>query len=87
MGAKKKEYINGVVHSDSPLNVRSAPCIGDNVVGTLYNGDKVKIIQNGDSVDFYKISNGNYVMKNYIEIEKDIEVDNATKVEEDADSE
>lgn len=87
MGAKKKpEYIDGIVNSDKPLNVRSAPCIGNNVVRTLSNGDKVKIIQNGDVVNFYKLDDGNYVMKNYIDI-SEIEMTIANEVEEDAGTE
>lgn len=64
----KPELVNGVVVDCSKLNMRIAPNITANIVGTLDKGETVTIL--GEKGEFYKIGESVYCMKKYISIKK-----------------
>ncbi|WP_297635735.1 SH3 domain-containing protein [uncultured Clostridium sp.] len=65
----KKSEVGGVVHVRTNLRVRTSATTKSNVIGTLYEGNKVHII--GRDNDWYKIDLGNgtsgYVCVDYIQ--------------------
>lgn len=64
----KPKVVNGIVVNCSKLNMRVAPNITANIVGTLDKGEKVTIL--GEKGEFYKIGESVYCMKKFISIKK-----------------
>ena len=69
--AKKEKIITGTVTNCKVLNVRKSPSIESEVIGVVYEGDKLKLDIVKSTNDFYRIisPNGNYgySMRDYIE--------------------
>lgn len=64
---KKPKTIKKVVNTKSGgfLNVRKEPKVGNNIIGKLYNGDVVTVLETVDK-DWTKVKEG-YVMTRFLE--------------------
>lgn len=61
---KKRSTKIGYIANCEKVNVRKQPTIGDNVVTILSAGAAVEI--KGEKNGFYEITDGNYVMKEFV---------------------
>ena len=62
---KKPQKLTGVVRNCELLNVRKEPSKESDVVKTIKRDDKIDILKDESTKDFYKTTDG-YVMKHYI---------------------